>query len=94
MARQRTAKSAVSTRRAAKVDAVCQPKPAVTAAETAQNAVALPDWKFEVQHDDIARRAYELWLAEGRPAGRETQHWLEAENQLRARSGATAFRGS
>ena len=34
--------------------------------------------------DEIARCAYLIWEREGRPAGREMQHWLEAEAQLRA----------
>jgi len=34
-------------------------------------------------HDEIAARARALWLAEGRPEGRATEHWLEAERQLR-----------
>ena len=34
--------------------------------------------------DEIARCAYLIWEREGRPTGREMQHWLEAEAQLRA----------
>lgn len=30
----------------------------------------------------IRQRAHELWEAEGRPAGRELQHWLEAEREI------------
>ena len=30
----------------------------------------------------IKRRAQELWEAEGRPEGRELQHWLEAEREI------------
>ncbi len=32
---------------------------------------------------EIARRAYEIWLAEGQPAGQEQKNWFEAERQLR-----------
>lgn len=37
------------------------------------------DTPFE---ERIARRAFELWQAEGCPDGRETNFWLEAERQL------------
>ncbi len=30
----------------------------------------------------IRRRAYKLWEEEGCPAGRELDHWCEAEKQL------------
>jgi len=35
-------------------------------------------------HEQIARRAREIWLAKGCPVGQDTQNWLEAEAQLRA----------
>lgn len=34
-------------------------------------------------HDQIARRAHELWEQDGRPHGHHERHWLEAERQLR-----------
>lgn len=33
-------------------------------------------------HDQIARRAHELWEQEGRRHGSHERHWLEAEHQL------------
>lgn len=33
-------------------------------------------------HDDIARRAHELWVAWGNPDGRDEEIWLLAERQL------------
>ena len=30
----------------------------------------------------IRQRAQELWEADGRPEGRELQHWLEAEREI------------
>jgi hypothetical protein len=36
---------------------------------------------------DVARRAYELYLQEGRPEGRQLEHWLQAEAELRTRPG-------
>jgi hypothetical protein len=32
--------------------------------------------------DDVARCAYLIWEVEGRPAGREQDHWYQAETQL------------
>ena len=40
----------------------------------------------EVTHDEIARRAHELWEQNGRPEGRSEEHWLAAERQLRGSS--------
>jgi hypothetical protein len=36
-------------------------------------------------HADIARRAYDRWLAEGQPTGRADDHWRAAEAELDAR---------
>jgi Protein of unknown function (DUF2934) len=33
-------------------------------------------------HERVRRRAYELWESEGRPAGREYDHWLQAEREV------------
>jgi len=40
-------------------------------------------------HADIAHRAYELFLANGAAHGRDVEHWLQAENELRGRSVST-----
>lgn len=40
--------------------------------------------KFTPDTDDIARLAYAIWEQEGRPLGRDQQHWLEAERLLTA----------
>lgn len=37
-----------------------------------------------VGRDQIAERAYELWLEQGCPEGRDLDNWLEAERQLHA----------
>jgi hypothetical protein len=33
-------------------------------------------------HDDIALKAYEIWIANDRPVGRDLDNWYEAEAQL------------
>jgi hypothetical protein len=35
-----------------------------------------------VTYEQIAARAYEIWQQEGKPQGRETEHWLRAEEEL------------
>ena len=37
----------------------------------------------EPSHDDIARRAYQLYEARGGEPGRDWEDWLQAEEQLR-----------
>jgi hypothetical protein len=39
--------------------------------------------EMKITHDQIAQRAYEIWLAKGRPPGQEEQNWREAEAELR-----------
>jgi hypothetical protein len=36
-------------------------------------------------HDDVARRAYERFLARGATDGRASEDWFEAERELRQR---------
>jgi hypothetical protein len=47
---------------------------------------------FGAPAEDIARRAYELWEAEGRPEGSDLRHWLQAEQELSARKTGSAGR--
>ena len=39
-------------------------------------------------HEQIAQRAYEIFVERGQPQGHDLDHWLEAEAQLRAASEA------
>ncbi len=41
-------------------------------------------------HDAIARRAYELYEAAGRPEGQAEAHWLQAEAEVLAAAGRSA----
>ena len=34
--------------------------------------------------DQLRSRAYQIWESEGRPQGRDLEHWLEAERELEA----------
>jgi len=40
-------------------------------------------------HGDIAERARQIWESEGNPTGRDTEIWLNAEQQLSARTAGT-----
>jgi hypothetical protein len=33
-------------------------------------------------HSDIANRAYQIWVEEGRPHGRDRDHWHRAEREI------------
>lgn len=59
------------------------PVPVVAVAKAAPipaiNVVA----KAAPTHDEIARRAYELWLQRGAPHGTHLEDWLSAERELR-----------
>jgi len=35
-------------------------------------------------NSEIAKRAYVIWEGEGRPSGKELDHWLRAEAELKA----------
>lgn len=37
-----------------------------------------------ITHEQIARRAHEIWVKRGRKQGEDRQNWLEAEAQLKA----------
>src|SRR5438105_15718801 len=37
-------------------------------------------------HDEIAAQAYQIYLREGCPEGRELDHWRQAEGELRIRA--------
>jgi hypothetical protein len=37
-----------------------------------------------LKHEEIARKAYEIYEKEGRPKGREKEHWNRAEAELKA----------
>ena len=40
---------------------------------------------FELNHDAIAARAYDLFVRSGHPHGRDIEFWLEAERELQVR---------
>jgi hypothetical protein len=46
----------------------------------------------EPTEDEIRHEAYLLWLADGRPPGRELEHWHAARETLRHRVHVSALR--
>ena len=46
-----------------------------------QRSIAAEDHPV-ITKDDVAQRAYELFLARGRVDGHDVEDWLEAERQL------------
>lgn len=38
-------------------------------------------------HEAMQKRAYDIWEREGRPHGRDADHWSRAEQELRNRMG-------
>ena len=38
--------------------------------------------RVQVAHDEISRRAQQLWESAGRPKGRDVEFWLDAEREL------------
>lgn len=67
---------------------------AKTKKEATARRIATPA-RREPTHDEIALCARAIWELEGRPQGRDLEHWLQAEARLREgfRSEAGAITG-
>lgn len=42
-----------------------------------------PEVVMTLNHEQIAQRAYSIWVAKGRPHGLDRQNWSEAEEALK-----------
>jgi hypothetical protein len=51
--------------------------------DIAQPKMAIP---VTLAHEEIARRAYEIYVEQGRPQGQSEQIWQQAERDIRNRS--------
>jgi hypothetical protein len=38
--------------------------------------------------EEVRERAYRIWESEGKPHGRDLEHWLQAERELSADTGS------
>ncbi|MEM6853847.1 MAG: DUF2934 domain-containing protein [Planctomycetota bacterium] len=91
-AKKTRAKAAVKTKKSSKSASkkVAPAKPVEVAAEVAPHgdtaaeaASAQPQTAPEVTEEQIGQRAYEIWLANGRPYGQEQANWDQAVAELR-----------
>jgi len=58
-------------------------QPETTASASDRSAKKNPDAAI-LDSRDVARRAYDLYLARGREDGRDVEDWLQAERELLA----------
>ena len=65
-----------------KARATTTAKPRPAAARKTQGPLAQV---FELNHETIAARAYDLFERSGHPHGRDIEFWLEAERELQVR---------
>ena len=52
--------------------------------DTTTNKVDQSEHRKKVSRDEVAQRAYQLWVAAGQPIGRDLEYWLQAEAELLA----------
>ncbi|MEQ9461326.1 MAG: DUF2934 domain-containing protein [Phycisphaeraceae bacterium] len=85
MARKSTTGRARRTVGEAKAAVKSVVKAARAASKTSlkDQATVKPSVVVTLTHDQIANRAYFLWLAQGKPRGREFENWVRAESELR-----------
>ncbi|WP_245486638.1 MULTISPECIES: DUF2934 domain-containing protein [unclassified Mesorhizobium] len=49
----------------------------------------MEDLVMDSREEKIKRRAHEIWEQEGRPAGREQEHWDQAVQEIEAEGSET-----
>jgi hypothetical protein len=52
------------------------------ASTTSRHTRASAAVEIKLSHDAIAQRAYEIWIEEGQPHGRDRIHWERARDEL------------
>ncbi len=57
---------------------------AVQKIETGRPKATAPPPGGAVPREKIAERAYQIWQESGCPAGRDQDHWLQAERELQS----------
>jgi len=78
MGRQKTGKNNVLT--------ITPPAGSATVTPLHPGGTKLPrgTGNVKITHEQIARRAHEIWVKQGCRHGQDQEHWLEAERQLKA----------
>jgi hypothetical protein len=56
--------------------------------------VPTPEPRQQIPHEQIARRAQEIWRERNQPSGSDDEIWLEAESQLQAQAEARPVAGT
>ena len=83
MLEKKVARSAKATPKKAEVARkMTSPTTTKPMARTVAATVATSRGRQDDLHERVRRRAYELWESEGRPAGREHDHWFQAEREV------------
>jgi hypothetical protein len=59
--------------------------PVVASAPGVKAAKSVAAVKLTPTRDEIARRAYELYLARGKSSGHDVEDWTQAERELRGK---------
>jgi len=59
--------------------------PVMAPAPVAKSVKSVATVKLTPTRDEIARRAYELYLARGKSAGHDVEDWAQAERELRGK---------
>ena len=68
-------------------------KSAAASSPTAAAELRQDEIDFAPSPDEVSRRAYFSFVNQGAPAGRDVQHWLEAEAELIAERNLTRIHG-
>lgn len=81
-ARKATKSPAAAVEVPAAAPAVVAPVQAKTVSELRAHLAQDAKQLMGPTHEQIARRAYEIWQAKGRPSGQDVQNWNEALQEL------------
>lgn len=89
MARKKLASTSTPTGNGGTATLTAPAAPTIKAPVTVAAAPAKPqaaNWPVtKPSHDQIAKRAYEIWIARGRPVGSDLENWQQAERELGVR---------
>jgi hypothetical protein len=89
MARAKTPRSGAGNQNGGTLATPVNPVTSETHSEIREVRRAAPDARKNIVpinlDDEIRQRAYELWEQHGRESGRENEHWLLAEREIRER---------
>lgn len=82
LAPQTSKAATVAAPQAPKASPAVSPQPARADVRSLSREFILPN------HEDIAKRAYQIYVEQGRPQGQSEQNWNQAEQEQRNRNSA------